>query len=70
MKTTISYLTLIIILIFIISCKDNKEPNNKTLQKTKFALVVHGGAGSITKGKYSIEKEKPKKLLKISIIYQ
>lgn len=57
MKTIISYLTLIIILISIISCKDNKEPNNKTYQETKFALVVHGGAGVITKGKYSIEKE-------------
>ncbi|MCP4969998.1 MAG: isoaspartyl peptidase/L-asparaginase, partial [Arcobacter sp.] len=57
MKTIISYLTLIIILISITSCKDNKQPNNKSIQKSKFALVVHGGAGSITKGKYSIEKE-------------
>ncbi len=57
MKTTKLSLILIVFLLTINSCKDNKQPINNTSQKTKFALVVHGGAGSITKGKYSDDKE-------------
>jgi len=57
MKKIIYSLTLIIFLITFHSCKDNKQVSDNTSQKTKFALVVHGGAGSITKGRFSYKKE-------------
>jgi len=59
---------LFIILIFFISfsCKNQEEPASKekvaTIKQNAFAIIIHGGAGTILKENLSIEKEKAYKL--------
>lgn len=52
------YLTISLMLLILFSCGETKE--DKTHEKDKrsqFGLVIHGGAGSIYKGRYSEEEE-------------
>lgn len=49
-----------ILLTFILSCVDQKSDSDNLPEKEKqieFGLVIHGGAGSIYKGRYSEEEE-------------
>lgn len=49
-----------VLLIFVLSCVDQKSDSDNLPEKEKqieFGLVIHGGAGSIYKGRYSEEEE-------------
>jgi len=50
----------VIFLFSISSCKNDKVEINKKKEgnRIKFGLVVHGGAGNVTRGKYTAEEEK------------
>lgn len=52
MKDVIRSLFILTILLFLISCTESDQ------QKTEFGLVLHGGAGSIYKGRFTAEEEK------------
>lgn len=41
--------------IILLSCSDEK--NNESVKKIEYGLVLHGGAGSIYKGRYTVEEE-------------
>jgi len=57
MKTSAKIL-LIIFLLSALSCENTKDEINKEKNKVKFGLVIHGGAGNVTKGRYTAEEEK------------
>lgn len=53
----ISFLIILISILFITSCTNtNRESPNTTLSKNRFGLVIHGGAGTMERSRYSIEK--------------
>lgn len=53
------YLSIIILSFFLFSCTDRTNNNNqdKKQQETRFVLVVHGGAGGISKESMASERE-------------
>ena len=48
----------LLISIFLFSCKPNETKMTKVENKTSYAMVIHGGAGTITRANLSPEKEK------------
>lgn len=55
----ISFLIIFISIQFISSCTNtNRESPNTVLSKNRFGLVIHGGAGSMERSRYSIDKIK------------
>ena len=53
----ISFLLIFISILFITSCNNtNSESPNTVLSKNRFGLVIHGGAGSMERSRYSIDK--------------
>lgn len=53
----ISFLIIFISILFITSCTNtNRERPNTALSKNCFGLVIHGGAGTMERSRYSIEK--------------
>ncbi len=61
MKKNLFYTQLFILLIFISSCKsntENKEKQTAPVSKQEWAIVIHGGAGVITKENMTPEMDK------------
>ncbi len=55
----ISFLIILISILFITSCANtNRESPNTALSKNRFGLVIHGGAGTMERSRYSIVKTK------------
>ena len=59
MKTIVKIL-FIIFLFFTLSCENTKDEIHKKKEsnRVKFGLVIHGGAGNVTRGRYTAEEEK------------
>ncbi len=59
MKHFITFLLIGFILTTLINCsKEQSKPNSSTIEEIPFAIVIHGGAGTIKKEFISPEKEK------------
>ncbi|WP_435260992.1 isoaspartyl peptidase/L-asparaginase family protein [Tenacibaculum sp. nBUS_03] len=49
--------TILILLLFLNSCKNNKEKITKDIKQNEFAIIIHGGAGTILKKNMTSAKE-------------
>lgn len=57
MKITFFKITLFTLFLFVVGCKQ-KEIKNKQIKEIPFAIVIHGGAGTILKENMSTEQQK------------